>query len=120
MYWRRRDFPVFPYRKQQINAGSAVDVPYQSVDGNLEPVELSALRWRYDNLTDSVVLQGWTSVSEPESSGSITIPASLNAMTRPYRDIQLNQVIFELTDTNGNVKQQLAYVEVGVVFQGAG
>lgn len=111
--------PVFPYRKQYANAGSAVTVPYQSVDPNtLEPVELSTLRWRYDNLTDSAVLQDWTSVDEPATSGQITIPHTLNAMSRSYRDTQLNQITFELTDTEGNVRQELAYVELGAVFQG--
>lgn len=119
MYWRRRDFPVFPYRKQQINAGSAVEVPYASIDDNLEPVELSALRYRIDDLTNALVIQDWTTVQDPEPRGTVTIPASVNGMSRPYQDRQLNQITFELTDSNGNVKQQLAYVELGAVFQGS-
>lgn len=118
MPFARPDAPVFPYHKQQANAGSAVEVPYQSVGNNLELVELSALRWRYDDLTNGRVLQDWTSVPAPDPRGTITIPASLNAMTSRVHGRQTNQVTFELTDTNGNVRQELAYVELGAVYQG--
>lgn len=119
MTLRRRDFPVFPYRKQTINAGSAVEVPYRSINSDLEPVELSSLRYRVDDLTNSVVVLDWTSVQSPDPVGSVTIPATLNGMNRPYRDRELRQVMFEMTDLNGNVRQDLAFYEVGNVFIGA-
>lgn len=113
-----RNAPVRPYKKQTANAGSAVTVGWNSRDADLDAVDLSALRYRIDNLTDSLVIQDWQSVSEPEAKGEVTIPASLNAMSRSYRDRQLNQVTFELTDTAGNVTQQLAHYELCAVFQG--
>lgn len=115
----RSGVPVRPYYRKTINAGSAVKIGWNSRDEDLDAVELSSLRWRYDNLTDSLVLQDWQTVSDPAPRGEITIPASLNRMSRQYRDRQLNQVTFELTDTDGNVRQQLAYVELAAVFQGA-
>lgn len=112
--------PVLPSYRPAYNAGSAVPVPWVSRDPKtLEPVALSSLRYRIDNLTDSVVIADWTTVSAPEPSGEVTISAALNAMSRDWRDRQINQVCFELTDTNGNVRQQLAHYELCAVFQGA-
>jgi hypothetical protein len=114
-----RRVPVYPYQLKRINARSSVDIPYVSRDDSLNAVELASLRYRIDNLTDSLVILGWTDVPAPAQRGTITIPASLNAMSRQYRDTQLNQVTLEMTDTNGNVRQELAFYELGAVFQGA-
>lgn len=111
--------PVRPSRIVAANAGGAAVVSYNSVDDELNAVELSALRWRYDDLTNAVQLQDWASVADPDARGTITVSAALNAMTRDWRDRQLNQVTFELTDTSGNVRQQLAYVELANVYQGS-
>jgi hypothetical protein len=117
-----RSAPVSPYALRRINAGSAIVIPYQSVDDALNPVELATdgLRYRIDNLTDSVVIQDWVTVtgSPPAQRGTITIPASLNAMSRQYRDRQLNQVALEFTDSDGNVTQVLAHYEIAAVFVG--
>jgi hypothetical protein len=113
-----RTAPVFPYQQQVINAGSAAVVPWTSATLELAAAIPTQVRWRYDNLTDGVVLQDWQTLATPsETRGTITIPASLNAMTRQYRDKQLNQVTFEITTADG-VRQQLAYVVLGAVFTG--
>ncbi len=118
-----RRAPVRPYQVIRANAGSAVVVPYRKTDDALAAVTLgtNGLRWRYDDLTTSKILQGWTTVtgSPPPSSGEITISAALNAMSKDYLDRQLNQVTFEFTDENGNVTQQLVHIELAAVFQGA-
>jgi hypothetical protein len=118
---RRRQAPVRPYQQKQINAGSSTTREWLSRDDDLVPLPVTSGRWRYDNLTDSIVLQDWTALTipTPVARGEITIPAALNAMSRTYRDRQLNQVTFELTDGDGNVTQQLAFVELAAVFQGA-
>lgn len=113
-----RHAPVRPYSKQTINAGSAVTVGWNSRDADLDAVTLASARYRIDNLTDSTVVQGWTAIDTPAAKGTITIPASKNGMTRDWRDRQLNQVTFELTDSDGNVTQQLAHYEICAVFQG--
>lgn len=110
--------PVRPYQKQTVNAGSAVVIGWDSRDAGLSQVDLSSLRYRIDNLTDSVVIQDWQDIPDPDPKGSITIPGSLNSMSRQYRDRELRQVTFELTDTDGNVTQQLRYYELCVVYQG--
>lgn len=110
---------VLPYQTQVVNAGSAAVVAWTSATLELAPSVPTQVRWRYDNLTDSVVLQDWQTLATPSAPrGTITIPASLNAMTRQYRDRQLNQVTFEITTADG-VRQQLAYVELCAVFTGA-
>lgn len=115
----RSGVPVRPYYRKTINAGSAVKIGWNSRDGDLNAVELSSARYRIDNLTDSLVIQDWTTISAPAAKGTVTIPASKNGMSRTYRDRELRQVTFELTDTDGNVSQQLAYYELAAVFQGA-
>jgi hypothetical protein len=115
----RGPIPVLPYQRQIVNAGSAAVVAWTSATLELAPAVPTQVRWRYDNLTDSVVLQGWETLATPsDPRGTITIPASLNAMTWTWRDRQLNQVTFEITTADG-VRQQLAYVELAAVFTGA-
>lgn len=115
----RGPIPVLPSKTPSYNAGSAVDVPYVSRNGELEAVELTGLRYRVDNLTARTVVIDWTTVSEPEARGTVTIPANLNAIAREYNDRELMQVTFELTDAGG-VRQQLAHYEICAVFQGIG
>ena len=114
-----RHAPVRPYKRRLVNAGSAVTVGWNSRDANLDAVDLASARYRIDNLTDSLVIQGWTAIDTPAAKGEITIPASKNAMSREYRDRELRQVTFELTDGDGNVTQQLRYYTLCAVFQGA-
>lgn len=115
----RSGVPVRPYKKQIANAGSAVTVGWNSRDADLDAVTLASARYRIDNLTDSLVIQDWTAIDTPAAKGTITIPASTNAMSRDYRDRELRQVTFELTDGGGNVTQQLRYYELCAVFTGA-
>ena len=115
----RGNVPVLPYQRQLVNAGSAAVVAWTSATLELGAAIPTQVRWRYDNLTDSVVLQDWQTLATPsETRGTITVPASLNAMSRQYRDRQLNQVTFEITTADG-VRQQLTYVELAAVFTGA-
>lgn len=114
-----RSAPVRPYYRKIVNAGSAVPVGWNSRDESLDQVELASARYRIDDLTNSIVIKDWTAIDTPAAKGEITIPASLNAMQRQFRDRELRQVTFELTDTEGNVRQQLAYYELSAVFQGA-
>jgi len=113
-----RTQPTFPYRREQIVSGQAVDVPYQFVDGDLQPRTLVSLRWRYDDLTHARTLQDWTSILPPESRGSITIDADKNTIDGRYTERQLNQVIFEGVDSAGHVRRELAFVEVLPIFDG--
>lgn len=113
-----RGQPVRPYKASQVNAGSSIEVDYSSrdPDGVLEAP--TALRYRIDNLTDALVILEWTSVGTPLTEGSVSIGATLNAMSRTWRDRQLNQVTFEATYASGSLVQQLAHYELCAVFQG--
>lgn len=101
-----------------VNAGSSCDLDYSSrdVDNVLEAP--SSMRYRIDNLTDSVVILQWTNVPTPGTEGSVTVSAALNAMTRQYRDRQLNQATFEATYANGDIATSLALYELCAVFAG--
>lgn len=118
--------PVEPYFRPIYNAGSAVHVPYLHRNSELEAVDLDALEYRIDNLTDSVVILEWTTVPPPgmgqpiPARGEITVPATLNDMSRMYRDRELRQVTFRMTDPGGNVTQDLAYYQLSAVFTGVG
>lgn len=114
----RGPIPVLPSKTPSYNAGSAVVVPYVSRNGELEAVDLSAMRYRVDNLTARTVVLDWTNVPTPASRGTVTIPASLNGMARTYNDRETIQVTFECTDTDGNVRQDLAQYEICAVYQG--
>ena len=93
-------------------------MPYLLVDDELWQLDVASLRWRYDDLTNCKVLQDWTPVADPQAQGSITIPAALNAMSSRGPERQLNQLCIESTDSDGTVRQTLAYVELGAVFHG--
>jgi hypothetical protein len=110
--------PTRPGKVCPVNSGSSCRVDYSSrdVDNALEAP--SALRYRIDNLTDSRVVLDWTTVETPATEGSVTIPASLNAMTEQFRDRQLNQVTFEATYANGDKERNMAYYELCAVVVG--
>src|SRR5690606_14639190 len=93
-------------------------IPYRGQIGN-DLTAIESLRYRVDDLTDSVNIKAWTDVSEPGSQGAIVIPASLNGMTRQYRDKELRQVTLEYTFADGTVQQKLAFYELYAVFIGA-
>lgn len=118
-----RQAPVRPYQAIKANAGSAVVVPYRITDDALGAVTLGTdgLRYRVDNLTNSTVIKGWTTVtgSPPPSSGTITVSAADNAITRDYNDTELRQVLVEFTDSDGSVTQQPYYYELQNIFVGA-
>lgn len=114
-----RQAPVLPARARNYNAGSAVPVQYQAVDEELVPFTPAAIRYRVDNLTDSVVIQQWTAITPAAQSGTVTISAALNQMSRTWRQRQFNQVTFEFTDDAGNVTQVLRSYWLNTVFQGA-
>lgn len=113
-----RGQPVRPYRAPEVNAGSSIEVDYSSrdPDGVLEAP--TVLRYRIDNLTDALVVLEWTNVNTPGTEGSVSIGASLNAMSRTFRDRQLNQVTFEATYASGSKVQQLAHYQLCAVYQG--
>lgn len=115
--------PVRPYQVIRANAGSAVVVPYRIVTDSLGAVTLGTdgLRYRIDNLTNSTVIKNWTTVtgSPPPSSGTITVSATDNAITREFNDTELRQLLVEFTDSSGNVTQQPYYYELAAVFVGA-
>jgi hypothetical protein len=109
--------PIRPGAVIQANAGSFVQVPFACVDRQMNAVTPSAIRYRYDNLTDSVVLADWASTSAVQS-GTISITAAQNAMTRDWRRRQMNQVTIEYTTASG-VYQETKLVELFAVLQGA-
>lgn len=110
--------PTRPGKQVPVNAGSSCQVDYSSrdVDNVLEAP--ASMRYRVDNLTDSVVVVDWTNVPTPGTEGSVTISAALNAMTREFRDRQLNQVTFEATYDNGDKTRSMAYYELCAVVVG--
>lgn len=110
--------PVRPANVSQVNAGSACRVEYSSRDYDNVLEAPSSLRYRIDNLTDSVVIAEWTNVPTPGTGGNVTIPASTNVMSRQFRDRQLMQVTFEATYANGDKVQSMAYYELCAVLQG--
>lgn len=117
--------PTRPGKVSPVNSGSSCQVDYSSrnVANVLEAP--ASMRYRIDNLTDSVVVLEWTAITEPdplEAEGSVIIPASLNGMTRQFRDRQLNQVTIEATYSDPNdVQRSFAYYELcAVVIGGAG
>ena len=116
---RRNALPVRPFYEATVNAGSSCQADYSSrnLDNVLEAP--TTLEYRIDNLTDSQVILNWTSVPTPGTTGSVAIPASLNAMTRTFRDKQLNQVTFRATFADGSQVQSMGYYELCAVFQGA-
>lgn len=111
---------IRPGHVQRLSAGSLVRIPYTSVDENLDGVLLTALRYRVDNLTDSIVIADWTSVPAAigTSSGQIVIAASVNQMSRMYRRRQLNKVTLEQTTAEGIVQIEKFY-ELSAVLTGA-
>lgn len=110
--------PTRPGKVSPVNSGSSCDIEYSSRDTANELEAPTALRYRVDNLTDSVVVLEWTAVETPDLEGSVTISAALNGMTRQYRDRQLNQVTFEATYANGDVARSAAYYELCAILVG--
>lgn len=111
--------PVLPSRRPVYNAGSAVTVKWNSRDENLGELELTTLRYRVDNLTDSRIVLDWTNIATPDPAGSKVIPAALNGMATTYRSRQLMQVTFEMTDADGNLVQDVQHYVLAAVYQGA-
>lgn len=109
--------PTRPTKTGTVNSGSACAVDYsaRNLDNELEAP--TSMRYRIDNLTDSVVILGWTNVPTPATTGSVTIPATLNAMSRQWRDRQLNQVTFEATFADGSVVQSVIAYQLCAVLQ---
>lgn len=115
--FNRGQQPVRPFYETLVNAGSTCQVDYSSRDFDNVLEAPTAMQYRIDNLTDSVVIATWQSVPVPEDQGFVTIPASLNQMTWPYRDKQLNQVTFLATYADGSEVQSMAYYQLCAVFQ---
>lgn len=114
----RGPIPVLPARIPSYNAGSAVRVPYVSRDHALEEVTPSSARYRVDDLTNSRVVADWTTIDTPAARGAVIVSATLNAMQRAC-DLERRQVTFEFTDSDGNVRQELAHYELAAVYTGA-
>lgn len=112
--------PVRPFKGPPVNAGTTVLVDYSCRNPANELEEPTALRYRVDNLTDVVVVQDWQAVADPTTEGSITIDASLNGMTRQFRDRQLNQVTVEATFASGAKVVELAAYQLCAVYTGQG
>ena len=112
------DVIIRPHRVKRVSAGSLVRVPYNSVDDQLDPLTLTGLRYRIDNLTDGLIVTDWTSVSTPGARGTITISAATNAMGRAWRRRQLNKVTFEQTSADG-IEQVEFFYELSAVLVGA-
>lgn len=111
--------PVRPYRAGAfVNAGSSVDVDYSIRDEDNALAEPATLEYRIDNLTDSVVIAGWTNIADPAEEGALTISAAVNVMTRQSRTEQLNQVSFRATFASGKVIIATACYELCAVLQG--
>jgi len=91
---------------------------YQSVDDSLGALELASARYRVDDLTHVRQVLDWQTIADPEPRGTVAISAAQNAMYGDVNERELRQVTFELTDTTGNVRQQLAYYELARVYQG--
>ncbi len=110
--------PVRPFKAPAVNAGSSCQIDYSSrdVDNALEAP--TVLRYRVDNITDSVVVLTWTNVETPLTQGSVTIPASLNGMTYQGRDRQNNQVTFEATYADGDKQVSVAVYQLCAVYTG--
>lgn len=113
--------PNRPYYKQQILEGSDCDVGWNSRASNLDPVPLSGVRYRIDDMTNGLEIQAWTEVdfggNDPAAKGTVTIPASLNVRQRKYNRTELRQVRFELSDENGGKQTQTAYYELVGVWE---
>lgn len=100
--------PVRPAPIAAVNAGSFIEVPFVCVDRQLAPITPSAIRYRIDNITDGVLIKAWTSVSAAQS-GSIVVTAALNAMSRSWRQQQINQVTIEFTTATGIYQDKKLY-----------
>ena len=109
--------PIFPSQVRQEMAGSFIEIPFACVDRLLNPITPSAIRYRVDNLSDSVQIKDWTSISAAQS-GTITVTAAENAMTRQWRQRQINQVTIEYT-TSAGVRQETKLYELLAVYQAA-
>ena len=113
----RNSLPVRPFYGAQVNAGSScvIDWSSRNLDNELEAP--TVLEYRIDDLTDSVVILGWTEIAEPSTTGQLVISAATNDMQYQYREQQLNQVTFRATYANGQQIQSMAYYTLCAVFQ---
>lgn len=116
----RNSLPVRPFYVAPVNAGSScvIDWSSRNLDNELEAP--ATLEYRIDDLTDSVVVQTWTEIADPDTTGQLVISADTNVMQYQYREKQLNQVTFRATYANGQQIQSMAYYELCAVFQGTG
>lgn len=112
--------PVRPFKAPPVNAGTSLVVEYSVRDYTGTLAEPTLLRYRIDNLTDVIVVQDWVEVEAPASEGVVTIAASLNAMSRQYRDRQHNQITFEATLEDGSKTTELCAYQLCAVYTGQG
>lgn len=115
----RGPVPVLPSKRPTYNAGSAVEVPYVSRSMQLDAVTPASARYRIDDLTNARQILDWTTIQAPPARGTVIVSADANEMYGTVNDLELRQVIFEFTLSDGSVRQELAHYELARVYQGA-
>lgn len=85
----------------------------------LDAVTPASARYRIDDLTNARQILDWTTIQAPPARGTVIVSADANEMYGTVNDLELRQVIFEFTLSDGSVRQELAHYELARVYQGA-
>lgn len=108
--------PVRPYAMHYVQAGNPVRLEITSLDFDNSREAPTFLQYRIDNLTDIVVIQEWTEIPTPAETTTLTIAGSVNQMTWPYRDTQLNQVTILASYADGSQAQMNACYQLNALY----
>ena len=109
--------PVLPYRLERFNEGSACFLDLTHLDKNDALLAPTTLKYRIDDVSNNREVLGWTAVSTPSSTNSITITDTQNALFSRSRDKELRQVTVKTTDAQDNDNQEDFFYEVVRIFQ---
>lgn len=99
-----------------VQAGNPVRLEITSLDFDSEREAPTFLQYRIDNLTDLVVIQEWTQIPTPTETTTLTIEGSVNEMTWPYRDTQLNQVTILANYADGSQAQMNCCYQLNALY----
>lgn len=87
-----------------VNRGSECFITATYKDQNGANYTPASSQWRVDDLTNQTQVTGWTVVTTPTSSDTVTITSAMNAMTVATDQIEKRQVTFKVTTPDGQTR----------------
>lgn len=110
------DRPVKPYRKKDINEGSAIDLDLTHLNKSRVLTAPTTLRYRIDDLTNHREVLDWTVVPTPGSTNTLSITGAQNTLFARRVKRQKMQVSVKTVSPTSEIDQTPFFYDLIRIF----